>query len=283
MKNIFIFIRRYFTFICFIILQIVSIVLLVSFNNTHQAAYAGIANEVTGVVNDQFNKVQNYFHLRENNRLLLEENKRLKNVMGMNFETPDTTRMKVLDSLYRDTTGKQRRFIWLPAKVVNNSVALPMNYITLHRGAAQGVKKDMAVIGSQGIVGIVVDVSDNYAKVMSVLNRNTKVSSMLKKNNITGSVEWDGESPRYVTLKGIPKTTTIAKGDTVVTSRYSANFPPNIVVGTVEEVKKDPVSNYFVVKVRTATNFYTLEYVYLIENIQLAEQQRLEETPVRNQ
>lgn len=283
MKNIFLFIRRYFTFIFFITLQIISIVLLVNFNKTHQAVYAGVANEITGSINGRYNKVQNFFHLQENNQLLLEENTRLKNLLGINFETPDTTRLHVLDSLYRDTTGKMRKFIWLPAKVVNNSISLQTNYITLHRGSAQGVSKDMAVVGPQGIVGIVVDVSNNYAKVMSVLHVNNKVSAMLKKNFITGIVDWDGKDPRYITLNKIPKTTNVAKGDTVVTSRYSSIFPPNIMVGTVEEVKKDPVNNYFNIKLKTATNFYTLEYVNLVENVQLIEQKKLEETAVKNQ
>ena len=283
MKNIFLFIRRYFTFIFFITLQIISIVFLVNFNKTHQAVYSGVANEVTGSINGRYNKVQNFFHLQESNQLLLEENTRLKNLLGINFETPDTIRLNILDSLYRDTTGKMRKFVWLPAKVVNNSIALQTNYITLHRGTNQGVNKDMAVVGPQGIVGIVVDVSKNYAKVMSVLHINNKVSAMLKKNFITGIVEWDGKDPKYITLNKIPKTTVVAKGDTVVTSRYSSIFPPNIVVGIVEEVKKDPVNNYFIIKLKTATNFYTLEYVNLVENVQLLEQKQLEEAAVKNQ
>ena len=283
MKNILLFIKRYFTFIFFISLQITSIVLLVNYNDTHEAVYAGVANEITGAVNERFNKVQNYFHLRESNQLLLEENTRLKNLLGTNFETPDTVRTAVLDSLYRDTVGRMRKFVWLPAKVVNNSVSLQLNYITVHRGSAQGVSKEMAVVGPQGIVGIVVDVSENYAKVMSILHHDNKVSAMLKKNNIIGTVEWDGSDPRYVTLKKIPKTTLVAKGDSVITSRYSSNFPPGIMVGTIEEVKKDPVNNYFIIKLKTSTNFYTLEYVNLIENIQLIEQRKLENAPVKNQ
>ena len=122
--------------------------------------------------------------------------------------------------------------MWLPAKVVSNTVSKQYNYITLHRGEKQGVKKDMAVIGPQGIAGKVVDVSENYAKVMSLLHRNSKVSCMLKKDNVAGRIEWDGEDPRYLTLHNIPQTTLVTKGDTVVTSRYSANFP-HIMVGFV--------------------------------------------------
>lgn len=283
MKNIFIFIRRYFNFLFFLVLQILSLIFLVKYNQTHEAVYAGVANEFTGRVNMQYNKIQNYFHLKENNKLLLEENTRLKNMLRNDFESPDSSRIAMLDSMVRDTSGRWRKFIWLPAKVVSNTVSHQLNYLTLHRGANQGVKKGMAVIGQQGVVGTVIDVSENFSRVMSLLHRNSKVSSMLKKGNIPGTVEWDGKNPRYITLRNIPKSITVAKGDSVLTSSYSANFPSDIMVGVVSEVSQDPGSNFLIIRLKTATNFYNIEYVNLVENIQWDEQRRLEAAPVRNQ
>jgi rod shape-determining protein MreC len=283
MKNIFIFIRRYFNFLFFLVLQILSLTLLVRYNETHEAVYAGVANEVTGRINLQYNKVQNYFHLKENNRLLLEENTRLKNLMQINFENADSNRITQLDSLIRDTLGHQRKYTWLPAKVVNNTVSQQYNYLTLHRGANQGVKKDMAVIGPQGVVGTVIEVTENFSRVMSLLHRNSKVSSMLKKEGVTGTVEWDGKDPHFLILRNIPKSIPVVKGDSVVTSSYSANFPSHIMVGTVEEVLNEPSSNFFIIRIKTSTNFYILEYVNLVENVQWAEQRRLEAVPVINQ
>jgi rod shape-determining protein MreC len=283
MKNIFIFIRRYFNFLFFLLLQILSITLLVRYNQTHEAVYAEVSNEVTGRVNYQYNKVQNYFHLKENNRLLLEENARLKNLLRTDFEGPDSLRDVVVDTLVRDTSGRYRKFIWLPAKVVNNTVSQQQNYVTLHRGSNQGVKKDMAVVGPQGVVGTVIAVSENFSRVMSVLNRNSKVSSMLKKGNIPGTVEWDGRDPRFLTLRNIPKSVAVSRGDSVVTSIYSANFPSDIMVGIVWDITSDPTSNFSIIRLKTATNFYNLEYAYLIENVQWEEQRRLEAAPVRNQ
>ena len=283
MKNIFIFIRRYFNFLFFLVLQILSLILLVRYNATHEVVYANAANEITGRINVQYNKVQNYFHLKENNKLLLEENTRLKNLLHIGFENPDSSKVAVLDSLVRDTVGRQRKFIWLPAKVVNNTVSQQLNYLTLHRGANQGVKKDMAVVGSQGVVGTVIAVSENFCRVMSLLHRNSKVSSMLKKGNVSGTVEWDGKDPHFITLRNIPKSVPVAKGDTVVTSSYSSNFPPDIPVGYVDQVSQEPSSNFSIIRLKTATNFYNLEYVNLIENVQWDEQRRLEAAPVKNQ
>ena len=264
-------------------LQVICFILLVKNSDTYGATYANFANEVTGRVNAQYNTIHNFFNLRENNLLLQEENTRLKNLMGTNFESTDTTYIKHIDSLMSDTLGKQRKYLWLPAKVINNTISQQYNYMTIHRGINQGVKKDMAVISSNGIAGTVIDVSENYCRAMSLLHRNSKVSSMLKKSQIPGSVEWDGNDPYYLTLRKIPKSTPVAKGDTVVTSKYSANFPPNLMIGTVTDVTKDPGSNYFIIKVKSSTNFYSLEYVNLVDNLQLDEQRKLEAVKVKNE
>lgn len=283
MKNIFIFIRRYFNFLFFLFLQIISLALLVKYNESQKAAYANVANEVIGRFNLQFNNVQSYFHLKETNRQLAEENARLRNMIGSNFEGADTLKIVRVDTLVNDTLGRQRKYTWLPAKVVNNTTASQTNFLTLHRGRNQGVEKDMAVIGPDGVVGIVIDVSENYSRVMSLLHRNSKVSSMLKKGNVTGSVDWDGKDPEYLILHNIPRSIKVAKGDTVLTSNYSANFPSNIIVGTIESIAADASSNSYTIRLRTATNFYSIQYVNVVKNIQWNEQRTLEQTPVKNQ
>ena len=282
MKNIFLFIRRYFNFLFFVVLQISSFVLLVKYNETHQAAYSNIANELIGRINLQYNGVQSFFQLKETNRQLAEENARLRNSIVSNFEGADSNWVAVLDSLVKDTLGRQRKYLWLPAKVVNNTTASQTNYLTLHRGARQGVQKDMAVIGPDGVVGIVIDVSDNYSRVMSLLHRNSKVSSMLKKGNITGSVDWDGKDPHFLTLRNIPRSIKVAKGDTVLTSTYSANFPSHIMVGTIVGVAADPSSNSYTIKLKASTNFYSIQYVNVVNNVQWDEQRRLEAAPEKN-
>ena len=283
MKNIFLFIRRYFNFLFFLVLQIVSIVLLVKYNQTHEAAYANIASEIIGRVNVQYNKVHSFFALKDVNRQLAEENNQLKNMLGLNFEGPDTTRIATIDSLAADTAGRRRKYTWLPAKVVGNTISSQTNYITLQRGSNQGIVKNMAVIGPNGVVGTVIDVSENFSRVMSLLHRNSKVSSMLKKGNVTGTVEWDGRDPNFLTLRNIPRSVPVAKGDTVLTSTYSANFPSHVMVGTVLSIGEDPSSNSHVIRVKTATNFYSLQYVNVVQNALWEEQRRLESATIKNQ
>jgi len=152
------------------------------------------------------------------------------------------------------------------------------NYMVIHRGENQGVQKDMGVVGPLGIVGTVINTSANYAVVMSLLNRQSRVSAKLKKTGETGTIFWNGESPLYLTMTQLPKTVPIVKGDTIVTSQYASyRFPEGIMVGTVVEELDDKGSGFYTLKIKPATNFFSIEYVTVVENLQKDEQKKLED------
>ena len=205
MRNIIAFIRQFFNFFLFLVLMGISLGILINYNQTYQAVFSNVANEATGKVGAQYNSIEYYFRLKKTNEALVAENAELRGLLKQSFEGPDTSSVIKIDSLLKDTLGRVRKFQFLPAKVVNNDISDQNNYITLYRGSKQGVTTDMGVIGPQGIVGRVILVSDNYCRVMSLLNRNTKVSAMTKNGFYTGLADWDGKDPRYITLHNIPK------------------------------------------------------------------------------
>lgn len=275
MKNIFLFIQRYFVLICFCILQIICFVLLSGSSKTHEAFFASRVNEVTGKVNKQYYGFREYFSLKQTNKELADENARLKNLLKANFETPDTSLVIKIDTLTKDTLNRFRRFTYLPAKVVGNSINTKTNYLMLYRGSLQGVKKDMSVVSANGIVGRVIEVSENYCKVMSLLHQNSKVSAMVKKNNTSGDIEWDGNDPHFVTMQKVSKSANVVIGDTIVTSTYSAAYPANEMVGKVVEIKNDPAASFYILKIKTATNFFNIQFVNIIKNAGYEEQTTL--------
>ncbi|TAE08282.1 MAG: rod shape-determining protein MreC [Bacteroidetes bacterium] len=281
MRNIFIFIQRYFIFFSFLLLQIVCWSFIVRFNSTHEAIFANASNEWVGFLETQYNKVQYFLNLAKANEQLAQENAALRNSLSASFDDPIETQLQRVDSTYLpDSSKKTRKYQVLPAKVVNSSITEENNYITLYRGSNQGVRKDMGVIGSNGVVGKVILVSENYSRVMSLLNRQMKVSAMLKKDGYTGIVDWDGANPQIVLLHNIPKSSQVKLGDSVVTSNYSGNFPPGVLVGTVQKIDADKASNFYNLHVKTATNFFNLQFAYLVQNTVLNEQQQLEaQTP----
>jgi len=277
-RNVFLFIRRYANFIFFLVLQIIALSFLIRYNKFHEAAFMNVAGEVTGKLDEKYNGIEYYFQLKRTNEQLNRENERLNQMLRENFEGTDSSKRMIVDTILNDSLKRIQKYFYLRAKVVGNTVSSQANFLTIHRGAAQNVKPNMGVISSQGIVGTVVNVSENYSSVMSLLHRQYKVVVKLKKGGERGTVEWDGASPMYVTLKDIPKSAKVSTGDTVVTSQTSSLFPGNIMVGTVLEIVDDKSSNFFTLRLKTATNFFNVEYVYVIENIQYDEQKRLEDS-----
>lgn len=276
MRNIFLFIRRYLNFLFFLVLQIIALSMLFRYNKFHEATFNGVAKEVTGGLYDRANNVEYYFHLKKTNDSLATENARLRNMLANNFEGADTGSRIITDTATLDSVKHTRKYLWREARVSNNSTSTQNNYITIHRGENQGVRRDMGVISSSGIVGTVVNTSANYSTVMSLLHRQNRMRASLKKSGETGTVQWDGNSPLYLTLIDIPKSAKVNKGDSIVTS-YSDRFPPGLLVGTVYDIIDDKSTNFYTLRLKPGTNFFNLQYVYVIENLQRDEQKQLEE------
>lgn len=251
---------------------------LYSYNKFHRAKFLGFANEITGRVNKQYNKVEDYFTLKTENKRLNKLNDSLLNLLPLNFLLKDTSSKLVKDSLPYDTTGLLRQYLWRDAQVVYNTINQEKNYIQINRGARQGIKDNMAVISSNGsAVGVIVNVSPDFSVAMSLLHVQSKRSAYLKKSGSMGTVEWDGQNPLLLTLRNIPKSDTVANGDTVLTNIFS-EFPPGLMIGTVAEVSKDKASSFYAIKIKPSANFFNLQQVHIIEKLFAGEQhQSLEE------
>lgn len=237
-----------------------------------------VAGEFTGSINQRFSKVESYFRLREINEQLASENLRLNKMLKENYEGAGGAGKMISDTIQTDSVREIKKYIWMGAKVVGGTVNTQVNFLTIHRGALQGVRPNMGVMGPQGLVGQVLNVSDNYASVWTLLNRQFRVVVKLKNGGERGTIEWDGISPTNVLLKDIPKSAKVKIGDSVVTSPISYNFAGNLMVGTIDEIIDDKSSNFYMLKVKPSTNFSSIEYVYVIENSQLAEQNHLEDS-----
>lgn len=274
MRNIFLFIRRFSNFLLFLVLQVVSIYLIFHYNKYHNAVGSAAMNEVTGRVNEQYNRIDNYIGLKKENDKLRAQNERLLNQLKSSFENPDTSTAVVTDSIPYDTTGNKRKWLYQSAKVVSNSVTSRANFIVINRGSNQMVEKGEGVVdASNGVIGIVTDVSPNFSVVMSLLHNYSKIPAVLKNDPLSsgGLVTWDGAEPNYLTLSNIRQSVKAKKGDTVLASPITATFPTGMMIGTIDEIKPDVSTNNFLIKVKSTANFYNLQYAYAIKNYQRAE------------
>lgn len=268
MRNLLKILYTYHFLLMFIALEVISIIMLVQSNHYHSAAYAGRAKAISGSVYATVNDLKEYLSLREVNKSLARENTMLRNYLKSNYNTFDTSQIIINDSIFKQLYRYQE------AKVVSNTVNKQYNYITLDKGSKHGIKPDMAVIGPDGIVGLVNGVTENFASVMPLLNVDFRVSARLKKNNYLGSVLWEGKDFEYCTLKDIPQHVEVNPGDTVVTTGYTGSFPEGIMIGTVSKAYlKD--GNFLYIEVKISTVFKTLSYVSVIEDLMKEEEAQL--------
>lgn len=273
MRNIFLFIRRYFNFLLFLVLQVVSIYLIVSYSHYHKAVFGNFTNNITGKINSRYSSVEHYFHLKRTNDSLVKANEALYNKLKTDFSLPDSSYKTVIDSIRIDSMLQYRKHRYYSARVVSNAVSTQNNFIVLGRGKSKELKEGMGVVDpNNAVVGIITELTDDYAVVMSLLHKDSHISGKLAKGGETGTLNWDGKEPNRITLTNIPKSAKITKGDSIITSGFSTTFPKGMLIGMVEGVYTESSSNYYKVKFRTAANFYNLQYVYVIEN---AEQEQV--------
>ncbi len=267
MRNIFLFIRRHFNFLFFLFLQVLSIYFIVHYSKYHHATFGNSANNITGNINKRYSGIQQYFYLKQTNDSLLKANEMLYNKLKSNFAVPDSAYRSVIDSIRVDSILQFRKYKYIGARVISNSVSNQSNYIVLDKGSRDSVKVGMGVIDpNSAVIGIVTEVDEKYAVVMSLLHKDSHISGKLLKKGETGTLNWDGSIPNIITLTGIPKSAKINKGDSIISSGYSTAFPLGMKIGTVQAVYKEKSTNYFKVNFQSAANFYNLQYAYIIEN-----------------
>jgi len=277
MRNIFLFIGRYFTFFAFLGFQVLALSFLFRYNKFHRAIGLGVANEMSGWMNSKYANIDQYFHLKQESDRIHHVNDSLINLLKTNFLNPDTATQFVQDTIPYDTLGHRRRYIWRDAEVVSNSVNSDRNYIQINRGSKQGIRDNMAVLNSDlSLVGIVINTSENFSQVMSLLHVKNNVNAIMKRSGNAGTISWDAKSPLYLTMTGIPKSDSISRGDTVLTGTYSLSFPPLKMIGRVASIVKDNSSSFYILQIRTAANFQNLQHVFVVENLQADEQEKLD-------
>lgn len=252
MRNLFQFLNKNQHLVLFLLLELLALALVIQNNSFHRSAFINSTNGVTSNIYKNVNNINNYFSLKETNKMLLQENAKLRSTIT-----------------YLNTENGSSIFPqhFISSQVINNSVANINNYITLDKGSIDGVKKGMGVISQNGVVGIVKETSNNFSSVLSILNSKFKTSVELKKNNHLGSLVWDGLNYRKGKVKDIPIHVKLMKGDTIVTSGYSSIFPKQIPIGTISKITTNENENFHEVEIIFIEDFKELKYVNVCHSL----------------
>lgn len=267
MQQIIYFFIRNKNFLLFAVLFAVSILLTVQTHNYHNDKFISSANYITGGIFKFKSNLTDYFSLGTANEKLLEENLLLRQRLE---KFSDLTPIPALD------TTALPKFEYLSANVINNNYSKTKNQITIDKGKTDDIKIDMGVISTNGLVGIVSDISNNYATIQSILNTKSRINAKLKKSSHFGTLIWNTNAPNVVQLIDIPRLAAIEKGDTIITGGRSTIFPEGILIGSVEDFHLDKDDNYYYVNIRLFNDMTSLQHVYLIKNNEAAEILKLE-------
>lgn len=278
MRNLIQFLVKNSSWFVFVFLEIICFYFIFSDNSYQKSVFVNSSNEFVGRIYSVSGSITSYFGLKSQNQELLKQNAELQlQVLALENDLhkikTDSTEIK---AFVNNRAELRKDYDMTIAQVVNNSVHQLNNLITINKGSKDSVQTDMGVISHQGIVGVVRAVSTNFAVVQPVLNPDTRISCKLSNSNVPGTLIWDGQDRRYAYLTDYPEYEKFEKGDTVVTSGYSDFFPEGIMVGVVEDFKKQSVSNSYSLKVKLATDFASLKDVIAIRNKKKKEQFKLE-------
>ena len=275
MRSLFNFLLRIHFLLLFILIEVFSISLLINKTNFHKARFVNFTRQVAGNFYTKTTKLKQYLSLAEENQRLAEENNRLLNIIESTYKSDEIFFRSVNDTIFN------QRYHYTSAQIVNNSINKKHNFLTLNKGSEQGLRPEMAVVSDGSIVGIVKGVSKNYATVISLLNLDLRISSMVKKNGYFGSLNWDGKGYQTAILNEIPLHADIQVGDTIITSGFSSIFPEGILIGFIGDFEEKSGS-FYEIEVKLSTDFKSLGNVNVIGNLIQIEKLELEKQAVKN-
>ena len=260
--------------VLFLLLLLIALFMIVRNNEAQGKIFLNSAGQVTGLFDSGANAIWSYFNLRRENEKLQHEISVLRGQLAKDQysnQVSTDTLQKAIDS----TSVQIYRYI--EATVTNNSVDKPKNYLTLNRGRKHGVKVNMGVITTNGILGVVRYVSEHYCIVMSVLHTDSRVSAQIRGKGFYGSLIWDGKDPSKVYLTDIPKHNKISSAEDVVeTTGFSTYYPPGVAIGKVFYHTVPSGSSNHLIHVKLNANMASVRYAQIVVNVHAAEIKKLE-------
>lgn len=267
----------------FILLEIISVVLIYRNNAYQRSIIFSSGNIVTGHIASVSGAVTSYLDLKQINRELFERNGLLEmELLRLHEQLAAMKADTAHFAGYAADSTENFHYDMVTAQVVNNSLVGISNYITINKGAKDGIAINRGVVSQNGVVGQVCIVSNDFSVVLPLLNPKSRLSCKVLGSNNFGSLVWDGRDSEYANLEDLPRHVTFKKGDTIVTNGYSSIFPAGVIVGTVADFHKQYDDNFYSLKVKLATDFTALTDVRVITNYLQNEQREIEKEARKN-
>lgn len=258
----------------FILLQIIAFVFIFTRNTMQQSWIAAQSAAFNSWISGYIDEGTSYLKLKQINEQLVAQNKALM----VELYGKDALKIPQFRKVH-DTLGGGQIYTFVDGEIVFNSINRKDNYFTINRGRRDGVDAKMGVMAPKGIAGIVINTTDSYALVQSVLSVNKiRINAALKNSDYFGTLSWRGENSRIMHLADIPKYVPLKVGDTVVTDGKSAIFPRGVMIGRVSGYEVDSKTGFWDISVELSEKMGTLSKIYVVKNLKKAEVDRIQDT-----
>lgn len=272
MRNLLDFITKHYHWLVFLILEAAGLVMLFSYNSYQGAAWISSANTVAGLVYEGESNIRSFLNLKQENEDLQSRNLYLMHQVQTLREELDR---QGIDTVNVPGINDPTPYNIIPAEVVQSSIDKRDNLITINKGEADGVRKDMGVVCGTGVVGIVYLTGEHHSVVIPILSSKSSISSKIERTNYFGYLKWEGGYSNLAYVDEIPRHAHFKLYERVVTSGYSAIFPPGIPVGKIIHVFNSPDGLSYRLQVQLYTDFGNLRHVSVIDNKAMHEQLQL--------
>ncbi len=271
MRNLLDFLVKYSYWFLFFVLEAVSFVLLFQFNSYQGSVWFSSANAVAGKLYETTSAVESYFQLSKINTELTQRNLYLEQrLCKLEKEKSDSVADSTMENSLLLKSLQPYRLI--PAQVVNMKWGRKDNLLTIDKGEADGIKKDMGVVCGTGVVGIVYLTSAHYSIVIPVLNSQSNISCIIQGRGYFGYLHWTGGDISEAYVDDVPRHAHFKLYENVVTSGYSSVFPAGIMVGKILHVYNSADQMSYRLRVKLSTDFGRLRDVCVVDNTALSEQ-----------
>ncbi|MCF6349676.1 MAG: rod shape-determining protein MreC [Flavobacteriaceae bacterium] len=270
MNQIISFLTRYKFFLLFLLLEIIALSFTIQSHSFHRSKFINSSNSIIGFVYENLDIIGNYKNLTKYNLELAEENIKLKKLLTQKNDVLKTKKTNTIDSILH-----YQKFTYIDAIVKNNVYTKSNNILTINKGKKDSIIRDLGVINSKGIIGIVANSSKNYATVMSILNENSKINARLKKNLHFGTLTWNAKDYKTIQFEDLPRQANIKIGDTIITDGKSTIFPEGILVGIIKDFKLAN-NNYKIINIELFNDMSAIKHINIVTNLYKTEIQDLE-------
>ncbi len=271
MQQIIYFLTKFRYFLLFLVLEIIALAFTIQYHSYHTSKFVNSANFITGGFYNKINSINEFFLLKTENKLLVEENVHLKNLLDKKEINYSYDSYKIIDS-----SKYFQKYEYSVAKVINNNFTKRNNTLTINKGANTGLTSDLGVINSTGVIGVIKSISSNFSTVLSILNDNSRINVRLKNRNHFGTLIWNGKTHTTTQLIDIPRQAVIKIGDTVITGGKSAIFPEGVNIGVIKDFRFEN-NQYQQINVLLFNDMSAIGYVQIVRNLQKSEQKKLEQ------